>query len=302
MTTFVAVVIATYRRAPELRRLLASLALCPNPLAVVVVDNANDPETEAVVRAAPIETLRLVPPANLGCGGGLAFGERAALERYGDRLTHFWLLDDDTEATSETLPRLLAGLCLEGAAVACPMITDADGNLGWFPGLLDRAAFDAVRTSKTPAEFRARCGCKPVRFSWATGVALLATRQAIEELGVHRDDFWIRGEDLEFTLRITAQCPGVFVPDAELAHLPRSSGNSPAESAAERKKHAAMIQNIAFISTRLPHGRRIQGTVPGNVWRYLKTWGLASLPEVLKALWLGGVRGWPVGKRSEGRD
>ena len=297
MNAFVAVVVATYRRAPELQRLLASLARCPIPLAVVVVDNADDADTEAVVRNAPLEALRLVPGANLGCGGGLAFGERAALERYADKITHFWLLDDDTEASPDALPRLLAALCSENASVACPMITDSTGKLGWFPGLLDATAFDAVRTSTTPADFIARCGNQPVRFSWATGVSLLVTRQAIEELGFHREDFLIRGEDLEFTLRITARFPGIFVPDAIVAHLPRPSENSPEAAAAERKKHAAMIQNIAFISLHLPHGRRILRTLPGNVIRFLKTWGAASLPEVLRALWIGAARGCPAGKR-----
>ena len=300
MKAFVAVVIATYRRAPELKRLLASLALSKIPLAVVVVDNADDAETEAAVAQAPLDAVRLVPGRNLGCGGGLAFGERAALERYADRLTHLWLLDDDTQAAPDALARLLEAMDQEGAALACPMIVDSDGNIGWFPGLLDSAAFDAVRELRTPEEFIARSGSQPFRFSWATGVSLLVTREAVETRGPHRDDFWIRGEDLDFSLRITARYPGIFVPEARVIHLPRPASASPEAQAAERRKHAVMLQNIAFISVRLPYGRRIFRTIPGNVWRYLKTWGLASLPEAMHALWLGAGRGLPAGAGLKG--
>lgn len=297
---FVAVVIATFRRAPELERLLASLEWVRTPLAVLVVDNAGDEETGAVLRAARVETVHLLPGANLGCGGGLAFGERAALERYGGRLTHLWMLDDDTEVRAGALERLLAALECEGAALACPMIVNGRGEIGWFPGLLDPAAFRAIRDVRTPVDFLASRGAAPIPFSWATGVSLLATREALEQCGPHRGDFRIRGEDLEFSLRMTARLRGIFVPDAVVAHLPRPGGDSPEALAAERRKHAVMLQNVAYIGLRLPHGRRIFRTLPGNLWRFVKTWGAGSLPEALRAFWRGGVAGRPAGATPKG--
>ncbi len=292
---FVAVVIATFRRAPELERLLASLERVRTPLVVIVVDNAGDEATGAVLQAARVETVRLLPGCNLGCGGGLALGEREALERFGDRLTHLWILDDDTEVFPGALERLLAAMKSGNAALACPMIVNAQGNIGWFPGLLDRAAFASIRALRTPMEFLAHQGASPVRFSWATGVSILATREAVERCGLHRTDFWIRGEDLEFSLRITAQAPGIFVPDATVAHLSRPVTASPEALAEERRKHCALLQNVAFIGVRLPHGRRIFRTIPGNLWRFVKLWGAARLFEGLRVLWVGAVRGKPAG-------
>lgn len=294
-TPFLVVVVATFRRAPELRRLFASLEAVRVPLAVLVVDNADDPETEAAVRETALEAVRLLPGGNLGCGGGLAFGERAALERHGDRLTHLWLLDDDTEVAPEAASRLLAALEAENAALACPMIVNEAGRVGWFPGLLERAAFDAIRAARTPEDYLRRCGTRPVRFSWATGVCLLVTRAAVEELGVHRGDFWIRGEDLEFSLRTSARYPAVFVPEARVAHLPRPATHSVEALAAERRKHRAMIRNLAYIGFHLRHGRRMLRTLPGNLWRFLKTWGPGSVPEALADLWAGAIQGKPAG-------
>ena len=300
MKPFVVGIVATYRRAPELERLLQSLRGCGVPMALLVVDNAGDAETEAVVRAAPegLEVVRLEPGENLGCGGGLAFGERAAFERYGDRFTHLWVMDDDIELAPGVLDRLLCAMDKEGAALACPMITWPDGRIGWFPGLLERQPFRVVCTVRTPAEYLAQCGSRPVRFSWATGVSLLVSRQALERCGGHRDDFWIRGEDLEWSLRMTSRFDGVFVPDALVRHLPRPAQNSPEAQAAERKKHGALLQNTAYIAFRLPHGRRILRHLPGNLWRFMKEWGwVRGFIEGTRLFWLGAVRGLPAGAR-----
>jgi len=297
MPPFVAIVVATYRRAPELRRLCASLEKVSVPLALVVVDNADDPDTEAVVKETALEAVRLLPGGNLGCGGGLAFGERAAMERYGDRLTHLWVLDDDTEIDPAAPECLIAAMAESKAGLACPMIVGDTGAIGWFPGLLERAAFDAIRVARTPAEYLSRRGGRPVSFSWATGVSLLVSREAFEALGAHRDDFWIRGEDLEFSLRYSARFPAIFVPGALVRHLPRPAAESPEALAAERIKHLAMIRNAAYISFRLTHGRRIMKNLPGNLWRYFKTWGPGSIPEALVACWHGAVAGKPAGAK-----
>jgi GT2 family glycosyltransferase len=217
------------------------------------------------------------------------------MERYGGRFTHLWILDDDTVVAPDAPERLIAAMEQEGASLACPMIVDATGRIGWFPGLLERVPFDAIRTLRTPSEYLERCGNRPIRFSWATGVSLLATRDAFAQLGVHRDDFWIRGEDLEFSLRFSARHPAIFVPDALVRHLPRPLTESPEAMAAERVKHRALIRNAAYISFRLPHGRRIAKNLPGNLWRFFKTWGIGSVPEAIRALWQGAVLGKPAG-------
>ena len=299
MTPYIVAIVATFRRPKDLARMLQSLQSSTTPLTALVVDNADDPATAAVVAAAQekMEVVRLIPGENLGCGGGLAFGEHYALEHFGDRVTHFWLSDDDVELAPGTLERLVEALHEEKAALACPMITWPDGVIGWFPGLLEAPQFDAIRKLRvrTPEQYLAQFGPRPIRFSWATGASLMVTREALEALGFHRTDFLIRGEDFEFSLRITAQSPGIYVPDTHVAHYCFSGPQTPEAVAAERRKQVAMLHNTAYISFRLPHGRRILRCMPGNLWRHVKNWGPGGIWEGLKAYWRGAVDGHPAG-------
>lgn len=285
----VVAVTATHRRPREVARLLASLAKSTLPLrAVIVTDNAGDFSADA-----EIETHHLTPGRNLGCGGGLALAEKEALARFGDALTHVWVLDDDAVVEPDTLATLLDAMTRGGADAAHPLAVDGRGMLGWFPGLLDRAKFRAIQQPQTPDDFVARCGPEPIPFSWAQGIALLVTRRVLDELGSHRTDYRVRGEDLEFSLRITHRHRGLYVPTARVQHLP-PSGDAAGD---EYDKHCAMLQNIAFTALRLPHGRRIVPTIPGNWLRFLNTWGWSqrTLADAARAFRRGAILAQPAG-------
>lgn len=293
-TLFVVAVVATHQRPKELARLLKSLADQKGaPIeglrAILVVDNGSDPAIQALVEQHAFAHY-LDPGDNLGCGGGLHFGETKALESFQDQLTHLWILDDDVVVPENILAVLSARMREQNAEVACPMVLDANGRLGWFPGLLDRQKFDLIKRCKTADEFLFACGPAPVPFSWAQGISLLVSRRTFLELGPHRTDYWVRGEDLEFSLRITHQHKGIFVPEISVHHLPPET--APLN---EREKHAAMLQNICYTSLRLPHGRRIARTIPGNFLRFLRTWGPGALPQACRAFWLGAIGGCPAG-------
>ncbi len=289
-------VTATYRRPAEVERLLRSLEASKCPLhALVIVDNADDPATKALVSSAGLRIEYLSPGTNLGCGGGLHAGERLAMEKFGRELTHLWILDDDAVVEPRTLGVLLTAMDHEAADTAHPLVIDSEGMLGWFPGLLDPVKFQRVKVRQTPDEFVARAGLDPVPFSWAQGIALLVTRRAIDSLGLHRTDYWVRGEDLEFSLRITKDFRGLYIPAAHVQHLPPDS-TGPVTPEVEYRKHLAMLQNIAYTALRLPHGRRIARTIPGNWLRFLRSWPLSrAFIDSIGAFWKGAILARPAG-------
>jgi GT2 family glycosyltransferase len=280
----IVVLVATFRRSGPLERMLKSLAAMNAPLAVVIVDNADDPATRALCEAplGLLQIARIFPGSNLGCGGGLEYGEREALERY-PQATHFWIMDDDTETAPGALECLLAAMEKEKAAVACPSVLDSQGRIAWFPGVLDARAFKVIKKRVPLETYLAELGSLPKSFSWACGVSLLVKREALEQAGLHRADFWVRGEDIEYSLRLTYRSRGIYVPDAVVYHYPPA-----VDPTKEREKEFYMLRNHTYIALYLPHGHRILRRLPGAVWRYVKNF--RSLSMTLEAL-ANGVAG-----------
>jgi hypothetical protein len=106
----------------------------------------------------------------------------------------------------------------------------------------------------------------------------------------------VRGEDLEFSLRVTHRFRGIYVPSAHVQHLPPDTGAS-AAGATEYAKHRAMLQNLAYTSMRLAHGRPLLRTLPGNWARFVRTWGWRRqvAADVLSTLVQGALLGRPAG-------
>jgi len=296
MKLSVAALIATYRRPRELGRLLQSLAQVGGGLAaVIVVDNDGNAGVRALVEKAGPFAHYLNPGSNLGCGGGLRLAGARALELPGTSLTHLLILDDDAVLAPGTVSTLAETLEKEQADLAYPLVTGSEGRVGWLPGLSVRTRGLRDTFEGTPEDFRARFGSEPRDVTWAQGICLLVTLAVVRKWGLHRDDFWVRGEDLEFSLRLTAHGRGIFVPTVVVSHLP------PPESAAfsqkaEYLKHCALVQNIAYVGFRLPHGHRIAWTVVGALRRFFRSWSWSAFADALRALWRGAILGQPAGR------
>ncbi|MFA5264979.1 MAG: glycosyltransferase [Opitutaceae bacterium] len=298
-TPRVVAVTASYRRMPELARLLASLSTEQPLLAgVVVVDNAHEPSLDQVIASAAVPTRVITLWENLGRGGGVAFGLREVFREPG--VTHAWICDDDSMAAPGALASMLQAMASEHAEAAVPLIADAQGRLGWFPGPLPQPARDAIRRrGQTGGGFRSECGDTPLRWDWSPWTSLLVSRRAAKKVGLPREDFWFQGEDFEWTLRITHRFSGVLVPSALCLHCPPTASGDPVKHAArERLKALAMIQNSVFTATRLPYGRRLLRHIPGNCFRFLRSQRdrRKAIEDVFIALWFGAIRGLPAGK------
>lgn len=284
-------VVATYRRAELLQRLLLSLRAQGDDLrGLVLVDNGQEPASAALARQFPGDVRVLTPAENLGTGGGLGLGFGEILHH--TDATHLWVLDDDVIAQPGALAQMLAAQSRSAAAAVSPLVPDARNLVKWFPGPLSQPAWDVIRSGVTPEQFVAQCGTEPLRWNWATWASLLVTREAVEAVGLPRTDFWYQATDIEYTLRLSHKFPCVLAPVAVCLHLP------PPESIERRRlKDVWGLQNNAFLSVRLRHGWRALRHLPGNHYRFWKKYRLrgGALRESLSAFWRGAVCGMPVG-------
>lgn len=227
-------VIVTYRRPIELARLLDGLAKSTLPLrAVVVVDHAADAETERLVHAADLSTVYLADASNPGPGVGWANGWRFGREKFGDAIERVWFLDDDVVIGSEVHGILVDEMAKAEAGAIAPLLEDNQGRLWGFPEPVDKEARRLIRRAGTPADALTLLGVNPLRFAWCTGACFLVSRQAVESAGEHRADFWMLGEDLEFSMRVATITKAVFTCRAVVPHLP-GPASQPASGRAGR--------------------------------------------------------------------
>lgn len=168
----VSAVIVTFNNAMMLRELICDLfSQTYPPDHIIVVDNASDDNTPQVMRNnfPGVKYMRL--RENTGSAGGYYEGIKAALEN-SDLI---WTLDDDVRLRDNSLEELLNGL--EGL-----------GSVGKV-GIVRSVG----RTH--PHSFPTELEICPWRGS-------LIRADAIREVGLPSKEFFIYGEDLEYSLRL----------------------------------------------------------------------------------------------------
>ena len=297
----VAAAIATHRREAELQRLLAALGHSDLTLTggIFVADNASSPETRAVCQAG--SGVAWLPRA-VNNGPGPAWNTAAAKALENPGVTHILVLDDDVVLPADALRGLLDALVASGAAAAAPLLFDENGRLWGFPEPLEVALRATIRRTRTPKECRQALGPTPHRFCWATGACMLYTRQAFETLGFFREDFWMLGEDLEFSMRAASLLGGVFTAAVAVPHLP-----PPAKTAAIRTSHRlkflALLQNLSYLAFHSPHRAHLRSYLAGNFKRYVRTegWAPGTLWDGWCAFYEGALWKQPAGTAAGAR-
>lgn len=293
--------VATFRRNQELQRLFQALAAqTVSPSGLVIADNAADPACQDLVAHAPFPAHYLTLPDNPGCGAGLRAAEETALT-YFPQATHWWILDDDALPPPNALERLLQALHQSGAAMTVPLLTDHLGHLWAFPEPAHPAFRKIIRQESDPKTLCRRIGPGPHPACWATGACQLVQIQAAREVGLHRTDFWMLGEDLDFSMRL-AVGPGLcFITDLVVPHLPpQPPSNDPTAPVHARRKFRALLQNLTYLALRCPaQSAHLFRYLPGNYRRYFRTYGYSfrSAREVATCFWKGAICGQPAGSK-----
>jgi hypothetical protein len=291
----VVAVVVTWRRERELERLLASLERSTVPLhGCVVVDHAGTVPEEFARRSFPVRIVR--DTSNPGPGAGWANGTRVAAEYFGK--TDIWYLDDDVVIPPGTLEILLREK--RDAPAICPLLEDSEGKLWGFPEPVSQPDRKIIREAKTPSAAFELLGPGPHRFCWATGACILVDRVALESTGLHRGDFWMLGEDLEFAMRLANAGPAVFTCLAAVPHLPPKPPNAETARKSDYRKFCSLLQNLSYLAFRSPHSRHMWRYLPGNYRRFFRSHGTlpSTIRDAASCFVQGAILGHPAGHQS----
>ena len=209
MKTTAAVV--TYNRKELLLECLDALLKVRGQPAILVIDNASTDGTQKALQPYIEKGLikYLNTGSNLGGAGGFCFAIREAMK---DDPDFVWIMDDDTIVQPDTLMKLLEQ-------------AEQHPKGGYFSS---KALWTDGSENVMNAHVRAETdrGQKALLCPEATFVSLLLPAASILQMGLPIKEFFIWGDDIEYTRRIHAARPGYYVPGSVGVHKTASNVGS----------------------------------------------------------------------------
>ncbi len=228
----VCAVVVTCNRKELLAECLDALIGQSHPVArVLVVDNAStDGTSELLAEWTSDRVVHVRLPENLGGAGGFAAGVEAGRAQPCEWL---WLMDDDAEPRPDALERMLsAAPARDPRTVAlCPQVVYASGGLD----ANQRGHFRRRLRPLAEAEYVA--GHHPV-LGFTSFVGSLIRTAAARALAPPRADFFVWGDDVEYSLRLRQLGELRLVPESVMLH--------------KREAHAYMTPRATFWNWILP--------------------------------------------------
>lgn len=206
----IAAIVVTYNRCELLKECISALQKSTVPVEILIVDNASTDNTAETVQALlPAGKISYFnTQKNIGGAGGFNFGMKKAYELGFD---YFWLMDDDTIVEPDTLSKLL----------------EADeklaGNYGflsslalWQDGTDCHMNYHTIAMDWNLEKRRIRDGI--VKVETATFVSFLTTRQVVEKVGLPIREYFIWGDDTEYSGRIAREYPCFLAGHSQVLH------------------------------------------------------------------------------------
>ena len=187
---------------------------------VLVVDNASDDGSPAMVAQEFSQVQLIVSDENLGFSGG----NNLALEQARGR--HLLLLNSDTRVESGALGQLVAYLETHpGVGAVGPMLSDGDGRLELSCGRSPSLATEIVHKLLlhrllTFFRFGGWHHRSQRSVDWVTGACLMVRAEAADQTGFLDSRMFMCFEDLDWCMRLRRQgWEIVYCPSSRVTHL-----------------------------------------------------------------------------------
>lgn len=220
----IAAVVVTYNRLEMLLQCLASLERQTRACDILLVDNASDDGT-----AQKMDIFKKINTSfyyhnmgrNTGGAGGFNYGIRWAAQA---GYQYIWLMDDDCLPKPDALEKLLEADLLLGGA-------DHYGFLSsvalWKDG--EKCLMNLQKLAKTRHLSQALAASGLKQIEQATFVSLLLPTQTVLKVGLPIKEYFIWGDDIEYTRRIAVRngLPGILVKQSQVTHaMAQNSGSN----------------------------------------------------------------------------
>jgi GT2 family glycosyltransferase len=259
----VAAVVVTRNRPALLKRCLAAIDSQTYPASqLVVVDNASDEPTqkllavEAVRRDGSFHSIRL--EENTGGAGGFYTGMRACLSL---PCTHMWLMDDDCEPDSEAVAELIAAAAIVGEdAVLGGNIFDLNGESVNVQSISQRLGTNCV------PQYPLYLADGLLEMGVLTFVSFLVSVELVRKVGLPLREFFIWGDDTEYSRRLARFTRLYQVGKSKTRHL--KSGDA-SQSVFKEQDRDKILQYHWFYRNRLFVNLKYDGFISTSTFQFI---------------------------------
>ncbi len=236
-------VVVTYNRIEKLKKVIEAIRGQSTSLfQIIVVNNSSTDGTREWLENQ--SDITLVNQGNLGGAGGFNTGMKQAVLNGAD---YVWIMDDDVYPQNSAVSELVNQLDgHQEIGFACSSVVDPEGNCVNTPDILNHLNISNYKHWQKDLDKGI------VYLESCTFVSVLFSAELIKKVGLPIKDYFIWGDDTEYTKRITLKFKllGIIVGKSRVVH-DRSFSSSPSivteKNMTRLKMHFYMIRNKIHI-------------------------------------------------------
>lgn len=278
-------IVVTYNRPELLQKCLTQLQQQTAPCTIYIVDNNSTVETKEVADRFCLNDSNIYyrnTGTNLGGAGGFNYGMKWAIA---DGFEYLWIMDDDTFPETDTLELLMK--TQEEIEQPCGWLSS---RILWSDGsdcLMNRQKISPYRDIHFS-------GDKPIKSAMASFVSLLIPRETVLKYGYPISEFFIWGDDWEYTRRISRNLLCYTVPKSICKHLMKQNSvvNIATDTPDRLSRYTYFYRNDVYLYRREGLGGWIW-LLFKDIWHSVQVIikGKDSRNSRLKTIWKGFASG-----------
>lgn len=209
----VAAVVVTFNRKELLKECLDSLLKQTRMSdSIIIMNNASTDGTEEMLKKEYLDNpifdyVNL--GENLGGAGGFYYGMKRAYEKGFDWI---WVMDDDVEAKEDALDKLLDFKDRRKVAFLCSKVVGING------GIMNTPEIDRRPNSNLYPCWGDLLEKGVIKVRENTFVSIVFNKKIIKQKGLPIKEFFIWGDDYEYTLRLTSSLAGSLIGESVVVH------------------------------------------------------------------------------------
>lgn len=234
-------IVVTFNRLELLKQTLNKLMNQSYKLEeIIVVNNCSNDGTIEFLQSISDKITIINLDKNIGGAGGFYKGLKKAYEKKYD---YYWLMDDDTFTTETSLQELINGLSrLSNKKIGflCSNVLYKDNK----PCIMNIPCIDN--------QWNEYVNDGIIELMSASFVSLMISREAIDKVGLPIKEFFIWGDDVEYTQRISKEFDCYMIGKSIVYHyMNENKGTDIITDSSDRiERYFYKYRNLFFISKR----------------------------------------------------